>query len=218
MRVSGDAAPFRKGALSRVRFDYAAHTFTTHTRRDARDIGTQRSARISVSLSISPSVLRSSFKFPLSPLSRREKYYVFYLILTTTSLLLMMTLASRTFPSSLLVDPTSTRDLFTNPSRSTIPADWLAARRVSREHVGATRAVVAVVFGPNGCHSREVRTFTAYERELRVNVAATRARRRRRPRIVVRTRAGTRHEPPRTASTFHHGVYPRITSLYTRST
>lgn len=135
--------------VSTTRHTHSPHTRDA-TRRDARDIRMQRSARISVSLSISPLVLRSSFEFPLSPrLSPRRVLRDSYLILTTTSLLLATTSASRAFPSSLLADPTSTQDLFTNPSRSTIPVDWLAARRVSREHVGATRAVVAVVFGPN---------------------------------------------------------------------
>lgn len=76
-----------------------------------------------------PSVLRSLFEFPLSP-RRREVHCVPYSNLATPSPLPATTSVPRAFLSSLLASPTSTRDLFTNPS--TIPADWLAARRAQR--------------------------------------------------------------------------------------
>lgn len=85
----------------------------------------------------------------------------------------------RAFPSSLLADPTSTRDLFTNPSRSTIP-DWLLRRdRRARRNTGRCQRAASV--------SRNVRlslagTLTAWNERAARNNHVAGARTRRRPR------------------------------------
>lgn len=120
--VSRDAVSKRRASsfVSTTR-----HTHSPHTR-DAKHPNAIGAYLLSLSHSFGPAIL--PFEFSLSP-RRREEHCVSYSSLATLSPL-PATSVSRAFLSSLLASPTSTRDLFTNPS--TIPADWLAARRDRR--------------------------------------------------------------------------------------
>lgn len=120
------ATPFAKRRALRVCFDYATHTCSHHTHA-TRDIRRDRRVYIYIYiylLPVPPSVLRNR---RLNFRSRHEKNTARFLLdlrhAACVSPHPATTSVSRAFPSSLLAGPTSTRDLFTNPSRSTIPAD-----------------------------------------------------------------------------------------------
>lgn len=187
--------------FEKARFEFAStrHTHSPHNTRDAR----YPNARYPPLFLSFLSLLRSSFEFPLSP-RRREENCSSHLILATLSLLSATMSVSRAFPSTLLASPASTRDLFTNPSRSTIPANWLPARRDRRRAQRNTDRCQQV--SPN---ERLSLAGTFYGvRQLRVmsrahaHVVGVVDEHLGRPRIVVRTRACTRttahsiHVPP----------------------
>lgn len=194
------ATPLRKGALRVSLRPHGTHTHHTHATRNIR----ARSARYLLSHSFGPAIL--PFEFSLWP-RRREERCVSCSSLATLSPLPATTSVSRA-PFS---RPTSTRDLFTNPS--TIPADWLAARRARRNTARCQQAASSRTSG-GGCHSRK-RVSRRRTGELRVNVAGTHVVDRHHGPLSLRVSCvlarvrDTNHRARRTASTFHHGVYPR---------